>query len=41
MKNLTEKLTFLRFVFKDLGVLPWREVSEIRAVFLCRHEAKE
>lgn len=41
MKNLRDKLTFLRFVFKNLGILPRSEVSEIRTVFLCRHEAKD
>lgn len=41
MRQLMEKLTFLRFVFKNLSVLPRSEVSEIRTVFLCRHEEKE
>lgn len=34
------KPTFLRPVFKNLGILPRCEVSEVRTVFLCEQKAK-
>lgn len=35
-----QKPTFLRLVFKNLGILPRGEVSEVRTVFLCEQKAK-